>query len=389
MTMTLRVLHVVGNMNVGGIQTWLMRVLRTIDRRRYSMDFLIRTAERGVFDDEIRALGGRIIRCPDRRRPWSFARTFTRALRDQGPYDVVHSHVGPFSGFVLQVSAYNGVPLRIAHSHNDNRVEEAGRGWPRRVYLPLAQRWIRHYACLGLAASEQAAEYLFGPSWRRYACNRLLLYGVDFAPFARPPDRVSVREELALSPDALVIGHVGRFHWQKNHDFFIDIAAEVAKRSDRARFLLVGGGDLRRQVEDKALACGIADRVVFFGPSDDVPRLMLGAMDAFLFPSRHEGLGIVLLEAQAAGLPCVLSDVVPREADVVPQLMHRLPLTAPPSTWAERVLHVATPPPTVTRERAWAALVRSDFALERSVSELARAYETAAPRDTSASLEPS
>jgi glycosyltransferase involved in cell wall biosynthesis len=186
---------------------------------------------------------------------------------------------------------------------------------------------------------------------------------------------------LGLPDDAQVIGHVGRFVEQKNHGQLLEIAAEVMRRRSDTWLLLVGEGPLLPEVQRHAEELGISQRVVFAGVRPDVPRLMLEAMDLFLFPSLHEGLGLVLVEAQAAGLPCIYSDVVPREADVAMPLLHRLPLSESPEVWAERVVRSLDGPAPLSATMAYQRLAESTFGIQHSVSALRRVYtgEVGAP----------
>jgi|SRR6266550_4819351 len=170
-TRRIRILHIVGGMGRGGVETWLMHVLRHADRERFQMDFLVHTAQPCPYDEEVRALGGNIIPCLDPARPWSYARNFRRALAAQGRYDIVHSHVHNYSGYVLRLARRAGVPVRIAHSHLDSTPGDAAANARRRLYLALARRWIRRHATTGLAASGKAADALFGPAWRREVNN--------------------------------------------------------------------------------------------------------------------------------------------------------------------------------------------------------------------------
>lgn len=311
----IRVLEFVGAMDYGGVETWLMHVWRHIDRTKFQFDFCYTKPDPGAFAPEIEALGGRMVACPlEKSNPIDFARRF-RALLREGRYDIVHSHVHHFSGFVLRLAHRAGVPMRIAHCHNTSDGKASTP--PRLLYRALMSHWIRKYATYGLAASAPAAAALFGPDWQSDPRFRVLYCGIDLEPFRQEVSREAVRQELGIPADAPVVGHVGRFTPQKNHAFLLDIAAEVVKRRPEVRFLLVGEGPLRPAMEAKAHNLHIEKKVVFTGTRADVPRLMLGAMDLFVFPSLWEGLPIVLVEAQAAGLRCVASDSVPQEASVV------------------------------------------------------------------------
>ena len=263
-------------------------------------------------------------------------------IRDYGPYDVVHSHIFNFSGFVVRLAARQGVPVRIAHSHTDTRLKEASRSWHQRLwragYLDLTKSWITRYATLRFGVSALAAEALFGRDWATDRRTRVLPLGLDFTAFGEPYDAAGVRRSLGLPADALVIGHVGNYVWHKNHDFLIEIAAEVLRREPRAWLLLVGHHLLGSPIEARMHALDLGGRVVIAGARNDVPRLMTAAMDVFLFPSHYEGFGLVLLEAQAAGVPCVFTDSLPTEVDVLPALVHRVSLATPAADWATTTL---------------------------------------------------
>lgn len=370
----IRILHIGGGMNRGGVETWLMHILRHIDREHYQMNFLVHTAQPCPYDDEIRALGSQIIPCLHPTRPWSYARQFNRILSEHGPYHVIHSHVHHYSGYTLRLARQAGVPLRIAHSHNDTSSLQAQAGLGRRMYLRLMEHWINRHATVGLAASRKAAAALFGPNWNADLRWRILYYGIDLTPFQNCVDPAAVRAELNIPPDAFVIGHVGSFGRQKNHTFLVEIAAEVAKREPKMVLLLIGDGSLRPAIEQKVAQAGLTGRVVFAGLRPDVPRLMLGAMDVFLFPSLFEGLGLVLVEAQAAGLPSIFSDMVPEEADIVKPLMQRMSLSQPASAWAEAVLAARDGTPVMTRPDALAVVKKSPFGIQTSIKQLEDVY---------------
>ena len=370
----IKILHVVGGMNRGGIETWLMHILRNIDRDRFEMDFLVNTPETCSYDDEIRALGSNIIPCLNPTKPLVYSGEFGKILKDKGPYDIVHSHVHHYSGLTLFLAKQAGVPVRIAHSHNDTSSAEAQAGWKRQIYLTLMEKSIARYATLGLAASNEAATDLFGSSWQNDPRWQILYYGLDLTPFQKQPDK-TMRAEFNIPADAFVIGHVGRFEAQKNHQLILEIAAEVVKQEPNMYLFLVGVGPLREQVEQNAARLGLKDKVIFAGVRADVPQLMLSVMDVFLFPSLFEGLGLVFIEAQAAGLVSVLSDVVPQAADVVPPLVKRLSLNNSVSTWAEMIL-AQKQKATISQSEALSLVMDSQFNLDVCLKQLKKIYQS-------------
>jgi glycosyltransferase involved in cell wall biosynthesis len=364
-------------MNRGGVETWLMHILRHIDRERFQMDFFVHTAQPCAYDDEIRALGSKVISCPLRRaKPWLYARNFKRILRECGPYDIVHSHVHHFSGYLLRLAKQVGVPVCIAHSHSNTSSIEASKGWFRLFYLNLMKLWIFRYATIGLGASRQAAADLFGSAWESDPRWRILYCGTDLIPYQKLVDPVIVRTELCIPANSFVIGHVGRIDEPKNHLFLVEIAAEVAKREPEMRLLLVGDGSLRLDVEKKVAQLSLTDRVVFAGTRSDVPRLILGAMDVFVFPSIYEGLPVALLEAQAAKLPCIFSDIITDEVEVVKPIMRRMSLSQPASAWADAILADRYSMSAIKCTETLKKMEQSPFNISKGVESLTALYSS-------------
>jgi glycosyltransferase involved in cell wall biosynthesis len=209
---------------------------------------------------------------------------------------------------------------------------------------------------------------LFPPDWRSDPKWSLLFYGIDLQPFREPIKREDVRRDLNISRNTVVVGHVGRFYSQKNHSFLLDIAAAVVQIMPNVVFLLVGDGPLRNTMEAKARDLKISEHVRFLGVRKDISRLMRGAMDIFLFPSSYEGLPLVLLEAQASGLPCLISDRVSEQTDVIGSLIARESLSSSAEHWAERLAAMSREP------NRCAERLPEDWSIETSFAHLTQAY---------------
>lgn len=363
----IRVLHVVGSMNRGGVESWLMALLRHADRSEIAMDFLVHVPHRGAYDDEIAARGARVIVCPSVHGAGYF-RDFDAALERYGPYDVLHSHVHWFSGLTTTFARRRRVRLRIAHSHSDTSREEAASGFLRGAYRALMRRAIFSSATHLLAASQPAARALFGSDSRA----SVVYCGVDLAPFSpgnHGEDRESARREFGIGPEETVIGHVGGFRVPKNHAFLCDVATRASSHGKSVHVLCAGNGPLESAVKAQVEQAGL--RATFCGLRSDVPRL-LRAMDVFVFPSLYEGLPLAVLEAQAAGLPCVVSAEVTREADVGAGLIHWLRLEDGAAAWAEAALNAATQQP--RPYQGLAAIRRSPFSVESSFARMHSIY---------------
>jgi glycosyltransferase involved in cell wall biosynthesis len=375
----IRVLQVVGGMVAGGIETWLINVLRQIDRDRFAIDFLVHTELPCHYDEEVRSLGSRIILCPIvPTKPWQYALKFRKILQQYGPYDIVHSHVHHFSGVVLLLAKLMAVPIRIGHSHNDNSANQVQQKLSRRLYTFLTKNFINSYANIGLGCSEKAAIDLFGSNWQQDKRWQIFYCGIELKSFERSCHPNSLRSQLGILEDAFVVGHIGRFERQKNHDYLIDIAAELVQREPKTLFLLIGQGILRAEIEAKVTRLGLGDRFIFLGVRKDVSELMLGAIDVLVLPSFHEGLPVVSIEAQAAGLPLVLSDTVTKETEITPGLLKYLSLSQPPDLWAETILAARTNKLSIWEQQEnLAAIAQSSFNIQSSVVEIEKIYSYA------------
>lgn len=328
--MEIRILHVVTYMGRGGLETMIMNYYRQMDRTKVQFDFLVHRDFRADYDDEIERLGGRIYRI-GRLIPWSraYQRTLDAFFAAHPEYRVVHVHQDCLSAVILKAAKKHGVPVRIAHSHNSSQDKNL------KYLLKLHyKRQIPRYATALFACSKEAGDWMFGGAPYTIVNNAIDAVQYSYS-HARAMD---VRRSLHLAEDAFVIGHVGRFFPAKNHDFLLDVFGELSHVDKHAVLLLVGDGPLRQKIEKKAKDMGIRSRVVFTGVRSDVCDLMQ-AMDVFVFPSLYEGLGVVLVEAQASGLPCVISDCVP-DACMLTNLIQKVSLDDSIQQWVERILAV-------------------------------------------------
>lgn len=332
----MRVLQVVTHMNRGGLETMLMNYYRHIDRDKVQFDFLVHRQERAAYDDEIEALGGKIYRLP-RLVPWS--RSYLSALNqffDEHPeYSVVHVHQDCLSSVILKAARNHGVPVRIAHSHNAN--QDRNLKYPIKLWY---RRDIPRYATNLFSCGKDAGDWMF-----RGAKYQIINNAIDSAAYTCELERrTEIRKQLGLSEE-FTLGHVGRFSPQKNHPFLLDIFATLLKKEPNAILLLVGGGEDMARIQEKAQELGISNHVRFLGIRSDVADLMQ-AMDIFAFPSLYEGLPVTMVEAQASGLPCIVSDKVPPECILTEGLVEVMPLSAGAEAWADAILERRNTPRT-------------------------------------------
>ncbi len=365
----IKVLHILGTLNRGGVETWLMDMLRHVDRTAYQFDFCCLSGGEGDFAPEAKSLGSKVFPIKLTKNLPSFNKRFARLLQE-GQYDIIHSHVHRFSGYILRQAARGGVQSRIAHSFTAPGKQT--NSVTRRAYLALMGRWLTRYATVGLGNSTESMISLFGPDWQSNPQRKLVYCGIDLDLFKQPAmDSHKIREKWNIPETALIVGHVGRLTPAKNHRFALEIAAAMQQLDARIWFLFVGDGPLRAEMEGIALENGLR-RVVFTGIVEDVTTY-LKIMDLFLFPSLWEGLPQSVIEAQVVGLRCLCSDAVTREVAVVPEAVQFLPLNLPAVEWAKRI-RAMLDAPRVDTQMAWELVATSPFAIENSVSALTQIY---------------
>ncbi|MEG1446708.1 MAG: glycosyltransferase family 1 protein [Ruthenibacterium sp.] len=329
--MTIRVLQVVPAMSCGGIENLIMNIYRNIDRTQVQFDFMYHFSAPSFFDAEIEALGGHIYRMhvrDDYNLP-CYLKALNVFFKEHPEYAVLHGHYSGFGMFYNAIAKKNGIQVRIGHSHNT--MEESSFVG---MIDKLMSRFFRYGVTDCMACSVAAGRYLFGKKEFTVRPN-----SIDTAQFTFSAQiRSAIRAQLNLPADAPVYGHVGRFEQQKNHLFLIDTFAEILKKQPNASLLLVGDGTLKQACVEKCNMLGITQAVHFLGVRSDTADLY-SAMDVFLFPSLFEGFGIVALEAQANGLPCLISAGLPSEVCVT-DLVTVLPLKSGAARWAEKAVTI-------------------------------------------------
>lgn len=330
----IRVLHILQRMEAGGTQALLMNIYRKIDRTKVQFDFLVVYKEKQFYDDEIKSMGGCVYKLSfreDLNLP-KFQKDLKDFFEQHQEYKIVHCHAYTIGYFCLKAAKKAGIPVRIAHSHNNETVHDI-------KYIPklFMQRLFTLNATDLFACSEEAGRYLFGTK-----PFQVLKNAIDSQIFiANAAERATILSELGLE-NKFVVGHVGRLHPQKNHDFLIDVFEEIKKKKSNAELILIGTGPLEEKVHSKVADRGLTESVKFLGNRKDMSRIYQ-AMDVFVFPSLFEGLGIVAIEAQAAGIPIVCSEGLPPETNITP-IYRKLLLNDGAKKWADVAIEMAQSP---------------------------------------------
>lgn len=330
----IRVLHILQRMEAGGTQALLMNIYRKIDRTKVQFDFLVVYKEKQFYDDEIESMGGHVYKLSfreDLNLP-KFQKDLKNFFKQHHEYQIVHCHAYTIGYFCLKAAKKAGIPVRIAHSHSNAAVHD--------VKLPLKlimQKLFTIYSTDLFACSEEAGKFAF--KGKKFG---IVQNAIDSQKFIADANiREEIRKALRVE-NKFVVGHVGRMQLEKNHNFLIDVFAEIKKKKLDAELILVGTGPLEEKVRSKVADKGLTESVQFLGNRKDMNRIYQ-AMDIFVFPSLFEGLGIVAIEAQAAGIPIVCSEGLPPETDITP-IYHKLMLSDGVEKWAEAAIEMAQSP---------------------------------------------
>lgn len=339
-----RVLHVVHSLLYGGIETYVLNVLRYMERNLVQGDVCTVGRDRGIRTGEAEQSGARVLSCPLRskllglpisvRRPYKFIRKLTAVIK-QGNYDIVHSYINFMNGFIMRAADLAETPVRIAHACT---ILDWSRVTLLRNLFPIWMRyWIRRHSTHMIGDSKPAMNTLYGVDWQNDPKCQLHYCGINLDSFSNNEvNRTKVRRELGLPDDVPVIGHVGRISEPKNHKFLVDVFAEFVSLHPEAYLLLVGDGPMRPMIETYVHEIGLWDRVIFTGVKKNVSELML-AMDIFVFPSLYDSLPQAVIEAQVSGLRCLISECISEEAAAIPDAVYYLSLNLGPKIWAQVV----------------------------------------------------
>ena len=327
------VAHIMGKWLGGGVEAVVMNYYRHIDRNKIQFDFICDSDSTDIPYDEIKKLGGRVILVPPYQQIFKYIKELKKIFQENR-YQIVHSHINTLSVFPLYAAKKSGIPVRIAHSHSTTNKREKKKNLMKQLLRVFSKVYATDYMC----CSEHAGRWLFGDKEYDKGNVYLLNNAIDIEKFKYDEKlRRKKRKELEIDDDTLVIGHIGRFVEQKNHRFLIDIFNEIHQKNKNSILLLVGQGPLMKEIKDKVEKLNLSRCVKFLGQRNDVNQLY-NAMDVFLFPSLYEGLGMVLIEAQVNGLPCLASSEVPQTAKIT-NIIDFIDLKEDRSIWVEKILN--------------------------------------------------
>lgn len=367
-----RVLHVVSAMHRGGAETMIMNLYRNIDRNKVQFDFVVHSDENGHFNEEIQELGGRIIRCNSLGSvgPVKYIKELVGIIKNNGPFQAVHSHTDFQGGFVAMASKIAGVKQRICHSHNTHWV--ANPSIVKKIQLFVFKELIDRYSTDLCSCGNEASKFLFKNNKIVNGKVNIINNGIDIDAFKVSYDK-KLRKELNISDDEIVIGSIARFSEQKNHKFMIEFARYLKDINIKFKMLLIGQGPLLNDIKEKVMELNLDDNVIFLGVREDIPKIM-DSLDIFLMPSLHEGMPVVLIEAQAAGVKCLISDNITREIDLGLNLIEFCSLEEDLEKWKELTLKMCNSFDNVDKNRYSNSKLTS-YDVKENVNQVLKIYK--------------
>ncbi len=323
----IRILHIVGSMHPGGMENFIMNLYENIDRDRFQFDVIVHMRREDDYVDRIRSMGGRVYELPRlTKSPAANLKGIRKIVRENG-YPVVIRHTPNALVAPQLLAAKKGGAVAVCHSHNETD--------PKKILHLLGRAMLKRMSIERFACSERAGKWMFGKKAFRIVHNAV---DIDKYCFQREK-RERLRREFGLG-DGHVYGHVANFIESKNHTYLMRVYAGLAAADPGASFVCIGDGELRRRTEEEAETLGIRDRVIFTGVRFDTDAWM-SAMDVLIFPSLFEGLPLTLIEAQASGLPCLISRAVTGDVEVTQGLLTWESVAAEPSEWVKKALLLA------------------------------------------------
>lgn len=328
----IRIAQIIGKMIGGGVESVVLNYYKNINREKIQFDFICDSDSTNIPYKEIEELDGKVILIPPYQKPFEYHKELKKVLKE-GNYKIVHSHINTLSVFSLFAAKCVGVPVRIAHSHSTTNKKERKKNLMKQILRPFSKVFATNYMC----CSELAGRWQFGDKAYDDGKVYLLNNAIDLDKFSfNSKIRNAKRKELNIDDATLVIGHIGRFVPVKNHNFLIEIFNEIYRKNKNSILILAGQGPLMDSVKDKVKELKLEDNVKFLGQRDDAAELYQ-AFDVFLLPSLYEGLPVVGVEAQAAGLLCYFSDDMTKETKVL-GITKFMSLNNTPEEWATNIL---------------------------------------------------
>lgn len=362
-----KILQIVGGLQIGGLENVVMNYYRNIDRTKFHFDFLVYGDNKGDYEDEAIRLGGRVLRIPAPSEGYyRFYKNLKTLIKSEGPYDIIHSHTLFQSGIIAYCGYHLQVPKIVTQSHSNQKNKK--RTIMKRLYQTIMRKFLKKYSNDYLAVSKEAGNFLYGRNFFEVH-GKIINNGIDINKFSfNPQIRQEIRKKLNITNET-VIGHVGTMNEVKNQSYLVKLLPHLLKRDQKFVMILVGEGPNLVDLKNLSKSYGIQSKIIFLDKQTDVSKI-LQAIDIFVFPSLYEGLGMALLEAQAASLPSIVSENIPNKA-IVNSNVKVIPLRDIDS-WIESILDYRN----YNRMNQEILLEENGFGINTTIEQLTKIYNS-------------
>lgn len=366
-----KILHVVGGMDVGGTETMLMNLYRDIDRKKYEFHFISYYEKEGFYDKEIKKLGGKIINLSSCKRLGTLrsALELIKIIKKNN-YDVVHTHTLFNCGIGVLCAWLGGTKVRISHAHT---VLEERKSLIRDFYTKMMRKFIEIFSTDYLSCSDKAGAFLFG---EKILSNKKYKFIPNYVDYKRYLNTYSkeITKKLQIDDKTLVIGHVGRFISSKNHQFILEIIKNIKDRGEKVKGIFLGDGELKKDIEKKIVEYSLENDVILTGVVNNT-EVYMRVMDIFILPSLYEGFGLVLLEAQGSGIPCIVSTEIQNEVDLEIDLLEKYNLNLGVEKWSDIVLETMKNKRYLSKEQIENGFIKKGYGLKDILNKLEDVYQ--------------
>lgn len=368
-----KVLHVFKNMERGGAETLIMNIFRTMDRNKIQFDFLLTSEKEGSYCEEIKKLGGTIYKLDkfSNKKPIKNMKNIIKIIKQNGGYDVIHIPMMFYSGWVCLSAWIAGVPNRIVHSHNADEIHNDSIS--RKLYIKFSRMLINIFSTCKIACGDKARDFLFGNSKKVKEQTIILKNGIDISKFQNVSENkiYEMKKQFGIKTNEMIIGEVARFSEQKNHRFYLDFARYLKNKKLEVKIILVGDGELRRSIEKQVKDKQLEEYFIFTGIRKDIPELM-NMFDVFCMPSLYEGFPVSIVESLAAGTPCVVSENISKETNLIDGMIKYINIQEEPQKWYEEMKEISNK--NFDKNKIKSVLEEKGYSIEKTTEKLQKIY---------------
>lgn len=371
----LRILHVAFTIHDKSLQKWLFHILKATKHNDVVIDLMTTADEAPIFQPVIEQIGGKILVCPHPKNKGAFLRYVRECLSGEGgrSYDLVHTHPFIMGGEIMVQAFRANIPVRLMHAHLDRRKTRRNKSLFSRLKHKISTLLIKRLSTHGLAVNSATAEDIYGKDWHKDGRWQLMPYGINLSQDSPLSADKNIKAKMGIPSGAKVITQVDDFYFEKNHDLTLELFAHEARTNLSLVLVLVGSGSLKQKIQNKIIALGIDERVVFIGRDSDLNDI-LSITDLMIVPAIYEFDLVPMLQAQSMGIPVLASDHIPHDVAMHDDLMSFISLDHEMDVWS-RAFKSMLSRGKMDSDKAKELVTNSQYNIERNVSVLNGLYQ--------------